>query len=332
MTSPVCVIIPAFNAAETIGDTIRSVLAEPEVGHVVVIDDASHDQTVAAAANADDGTGRLTIHRQPANAGPSSARNRAIAESVLPLLAIVDADDLVMPGRFTRLLATARGNWDFVADNIVFVTPESIAQASSPTGFSPAPPQARRVGLEQFVLGNISHPQRPRAELGFLKPVFRREFIEAHDLSYDPALRLGEDFILYARALLRGARFVVSSDCGYIAVQRSRSLSGSHRTSDLEALLGAACRLRSEAGEAGMSGGMLAILDRHRRSITDKVEVRRLLDDSRQRGRWRAVAAALPNPHQLSRTAHTLRDDRKSKANEPLESYRLLLDPDFFAV
>lgn len=331
MSAPVCVIIPAFNAAETIGDTIRSVLAEPEVGQVLVVDDASSDETCVAAEAAGEGSDRLLIHRQPTNAGPSQARNRAIAESTLPLLSVVDADDLVMPGRYARLLTAARGNWDFVADNIVFVTPDTVDAARQTFPPCDEEQRTRRIGLEQFVLGNISDPLRPRAELGFLKPVFRREFIAAHGLSYDPSLRLGEDFMLYAHALLAGARFVVTSPSGYIAVQRSRSLSGLHGTRDLEALLEAAAALQCKARNSGISGGMLSILERHRRLIADKVEVRRLLDDAKQRGRWRAVAAALPQPTQLTRTARALRRDRTSKNNEPFEGTRLLLDPEFFA-
>jgi succinoglycan biosynthesis protein ExoU len=330
VSAPVCVIIPAFNAAATIGQTIRSVLAEPEVGEVVVVDDASRDATVETARAADDHSGRLVIHRQETNGGPSQARNRAIAESSRPLLAIVDADDMVVPGRFGHLLGTARGNWDFLADNIVFIPEDAIGDATGLAVDQPTECPSRRLGLEQFVLGNIPEPNRPRAELGFLKPVFRREFLEANCLSYDPTLRLGEDFVLYARALLHGARFVVAASCGYIAIQRSHSLSGSHRTADLEALLVASERLDAEARLRGMTGGMLAILERHRAGLRDKVALRRLLDNAREMGRLRALAGALPEPRQLSRSALALRRDRLSAAHEPV-GRRLLLGPDFFS-
>ena len=55
----VCVIIAAKNAEETIGRAVRSALSEPETAEVIVIDDGSDDRTMAEAASADDGTGRL---------------------------------------------------------------------------------------------------------------------------------------------------------------------------------------------------------------------------------------------------------------------------------
>ena len=89
----VCVIIAAKNAQETIGRAVRSALAEPEVAEVVVVDDGSNDRTMAAAAEADDGSKRLDIIRFRVNRGPSAARNHAIAISRAPLISILDADD-----------------------------------------------------------------------------------------------------------------------------------------------------------------------------------------------------------------------------------------------
>lgn len=328
MSGPVAVIVPAYNAASTIAATLRSLLAEADVGEVIVVDDASTDETVAVATAAGEGSARLRILSQPINGGPARARNRAIAETTLPFLAIVDADDLIRPGRFARLLAVRAGAWDFVADNIAFV-PE--AAAMDPTSFAipSGIERHRRIGLEAFVRGNIPDPLRPRGELGFLKPLIRREFIAAAGLTYDERLRLGEDYIFYARALASGARFLVASDCGYIAIQRARSLSGSHRTSDLEELLEADRTLRHDLAEAGFSGSLIGLLDRHIASLEEKVAVRRLLDEAREVGRPRAIGEAMAHPAQLVRSVMALRRDQKS-ANMPQIERRRLLDDGFF--
>ena len=72
-SQPICVIIAAKNASETIDIAIRSALVEPEVGEVVVIDDGSTDTTSDVAHAADDGIGQIRIvfdqqqaHRQGA--------------------------------------------------------------------------------------------------------------------------------------------------------------------------------------------------------------------------------------------------------------------------
>ena len=62
--SRVCVIIAARNAARTIPAAIASALREPEAAEVVVVDDASTDDTAEVARAADDGSGRLKVMRE----------------------------------------------------------------------------------------------------------------------------------------------------------------------------------------------------------------------------------------------------------------------------
>ena len=76
--------------------------------------------------------------------------------------------------------------------------------------------------LVDFVEGNLSQKGAARCELGFLKPVMRRAFLERHGLRYDPQLRLGEDYDLYTRCLMKGARFALSHRVGYRAEVRER--------------------------------------------------------------------------------------------------------------
>ena len=62
-TPSVSVVITAHDAAATIGDAVRSALAEPETAEVIVVDDASRDATVAAAEAAGGNDGRLRVIR-----------------------------------------------------------------------------------------------------------------------------------------------------------------------------------------------------------------------------------------------------------------------------
>ena len=100
----ICVIIAAKDAAATIQRAIRSALREPQVAEVVVVDDGSTDGTAQKSREADDGSGRLKVHRLDRNRGPAFARNHAISNSAAPLIAILDADDFFLKGRFDGLL------------------------------------------------------------------------------------------------------------------------------------------------------------------------------------------------------------------------------------
>lgn len=226
----ICVIIAAFNAEATIAGAIQSALNQPRVSEVVVVDDASHDATSRIAENCSDGSERLKIIRLEFNQGPSMARNLAIAASKAPWIAILDADDRFLPGRFAHLTDSAE--WDMLADNIAIVSAEQVATAmlSEIAGHRICP---RNLNATAFVEGCISRPERYRRELAFLKPVMRRTFLEANGLAYDENMRLAEDYDLYLRALLAGARFRIGPECTYLAIERANSLSAMHSVDDL---------------------------------------------------------------------------------------------------
>lgn len=236
----ICVIIAAYNAQATIGRAVASALAQPEASAVIVIDDASTDDTAAAAHAHDDGSGRLIVERLAVNAGPSHARNHAIAASTAPFIAILDADDVFLPGRLAALLAVP--DWDMIADNIAFVD-EARVDAIDTAAIAAHRTAPRLLSAAGFVEGCISRADRYKGELGFLKPVLSRAFLDKHGLRYADELRLAEDFDLYARALVAGARFRIATTCGYVAVERADSLSTVHGVGDLERFEAAVSRL-----------------------------------------------------------------------------------------
>ncbi|MEP9399395.1 glycosyltransferase family 2 protein [Mesorhizobium sp. KR2-14] len=312
--APVCVVIAAMNASGTIARAVGSALREREVCEVLVVDDGSSDDTAEVSLGADDGTGRLRILRLETNRGPAFARNHAIARSTAPLIAILDADDFFLPGRFKTLLA--QDDWDFAADNIAFIDARHAHAEQQVGAFAPEP---RVLDLAAFIEGNISRRGASRGEIGFLKPVMRRGFLEAHGLHYREELRLGEDYDLYARALLRGARYKVVHACGYGAVVRHNSLSGQHRTLDLKRLY--------EADRAMLASGEVPaharrLLEKHERHIRARYELRRFLDEKKEGGLMRAGLRALTRPTALPAIVGGVAADKLEAFNtkrEPVE-------------
>jgi succinoglycan biosynthesis protein ExoU len=285
------VIIAARNARETIARAVASALAETVVGEVVVVDDGSTDDTAAVARAMDDGSGRLQVLHLPRNLGPAAARNRAIRASTAPYLTVLDADDYWLPGRLQTLLAQMKDH-DFVADDLLRVYEGREDEAPSPL-IGEAMPLPLDLNLGEFALGNVSRRGRSRQELGFLKPLMRRAFLQAHHLTYDETLRLGEDFVLYAQALARGARFRLIPACGYIAVERAASISGSHGAAELAALAKASAALAAEPGLAPKDRAALAA---HRRHVRFKLHFHRVLEARRGRGMAQALGVMIADP------------------------------------
>jgi succinoglycan biosynthesis protein ExoU len=238
-TGSVSVLIAAYNASGTIRQAVASALAEPEVKECIVIDDASGDRTIDEARIGADGSPRLKILSLKENKGPAFARNLALDVCQGAYVCVLDADDFFIRGRLRRLLSQI-GDADFVADDILIV-PEAKATATNiqeHQGFFEQRQEQRHVlDLAAFVSGNIPDPRRPRAELGFLKPLIRRSFLIEHNLRYDEQLRLGEDYALYVEALRAGARFHIVGPCGYVAVERTSSISSHHSSADLQRLV-----------------------------------------------------------------------------------------------
>ncbi len=91
----VSVIVPARDAAATLGRTLDALAAQDldEPFEVIVVDDGSRDDTAAIAERHP----RATLIRQP-HTGPAAARNRGAAASRGALLAFTDADCEPQPG------------------------------------------------------------------------------------------------------------------------------------------------------------------------------------------------------------------------------------------
>lgn len=234
MVSSSAVIIPVHNGAAFIENAVLDALAQTCKPDVIVVDDASSDDTAAIARRAGKGSSRLRLLQAAENIGPAAARNLALDQTEADWIGLLDADDRMAPDRLERLVAIAEARgWDMAADDILRIRqggrPDDAYRHWRDEDFGELVLDAAR-----FIRENNFHHCGHGRELGFLKPVFRRRLLVDHDLRYNPDMRLGEDFDLYLRALLCGARFGLVDPLGYTALDRDGSLSKRHAASALE--------------------------------------------------------------------------------------------------
>jgi glycosyltransferase involved in cell wall biosynthesis len=98
------VVVPAYNAAGTLDETLRSVRAQTHRAlEIIVVDDGSLDDTAAIAQRHAAEDERVLVLRQ-ANAGVAAARNVGWQTSQADLIAFIDADDLWAPTKIERQL------------------------------------------------------------------------------------------------------------------------------------------------------------------------------------------------------------------------------------
>ncbi len=146
MTDSVTVVIPTRNRSDLLRTTLQSVLSQRDVHlHVIVIDEASTDDTGAVTMRFGDPRVRIVRHGSPV--GVSAARNRGISEAVTDWVAFCDDDDVWSPDKLRLQLAAARSAgraWAYTG--CVHVNDALIAQMGAP----PLQPDAMSTALRRY--------------------------------------------------------------------------------------------------------------------------------------------------------------------------------------
>lgn len=107
----VCWLIPVRDGARWLGQAVQSALADSGADdEVVVVDDGSVDHPEAVLPD----DARVRLFRQPP-LGIVAALERGRREAKAPLLARLDCDDLVLPGRLAAQFAYLEAHPDVVA-------------------------------------------------------------------------------------------------------------------------------------------------------------------------------------------------------------------------
>lgn len=192
----VTVSMPAYNHGRFIRQALESVLSQEGIDlEVVVVDDASTDDTAAAVGAIDDPRVRLVRHA--VNRGPAACHNVVLALAAAPVVAHVDADDVLLPGALRRLVDAVTADPQVAMAHCHFVDIDAhgrlhrraLRQRVAAFEANRRPPIDYRTRLPTSA-GIINHLRTYRAdvlrELGGFDERLR------HGIDYDMALRLLE--------------------------------------------------------------------------------------------------------------------------------------------
>ena len=103
----VSTIIPAYNAERTIAQAVDSALSQEFEGQeVVVVNDGSTDSTAAILEKYGN---QIQVVTQ-SNGGLSAARNAGVRRSTSKYLALLDADDIWLPGKLKMMVSALERN------------------------------------------------------------------------------------------------------------------------------------------------------------------------------------------------------------------------------
>jgi glycosyltransferase involved in cell wall biosynthesis len=193
----VSIVIPAYNVAPYIAETLDSVFAQTYRNYeVIVVNDGSPDteefeQAIAPYLN------HISYLKQE-NLGASVARNTGVQAARGEFVAFLDADDLWLPNYLDAQMKfiRARGADLVCGDANMFGEPETEGQSYMTLLMNDAP-ASDDVSFLQLV-----EASRCLITSGI---VARREQLLDAGL-FDPALRTAQDFDMWLRLALKGAR------------------------------------------------------------------------------------------------------------------------------
>jgi glycosyltransferase involved in cell wall biosynthesis len=214
------VVIPTYEAIDTVAATVRSVLAQTfEDFELVVVDDGSRDGTPELVEATAAGDPRLRLHRQ-ANEGTAGARNTGVGLARGRRVSLLDNDDLWLPGFLAAVDAVFAAHPDVgLAYTDVWILDEATGRIHRRSGLEHYDPVAAYLPGPEFLSGLL--------RINFITActaTLRRETL-AQVGGFDPTIRGSDDYDLWLRVAAAGYAAVRPE--GRLALLRDRPRSQS---------------------------------------------------------------------------------------------------------
>ncbi len=147
MNELVSIIMPSYNTAKFISETIYSVLTQTYTNwELIIVDDCSTDNTdeVVKSFLSDD---RIKYIKNEKNSGAAFSRNRALCEAKGKWIAFLDSDDLWLPEKLEKQIAFMEKNdYRFSYTNYIEIDETANPNGRSVTG----PKKVTRHGMYNY--------------------------------------------------------------------------------------------------------------------------------------------------------------------------------------
>lgn len=194
----VSVVVPVFNAAPYLRESIDSVLGQdyPAI-ELILVDDGSDDGSVEILRSYGN---RVRLIDQP-RAGPAAARNRGVRAARADYIAFQDADDVWMPGKLRAQMRFMQMHPEFhiVFGQFAFWNPDPEGAYPDPFRFIDQPDAWE---VKQPLSGCLYADELLDSCIAMITPVVRREVFDVLG-GFDEQLLGGSDYDFWLRATHR---------------------------------------------------------------------------------------------------------------------------------
>lgn len=187
----ITVVMPVYNAADTVGRAIRSVMEQDFRDFLlVVVDDGSTDASPSVISRLQEEMPGFLVLTQPRNMGYTAALYRGIQACPSDYYTFCDADDTMLPGALSALVAASRNEADMVIAPYILKKGEKTAVCRPRPGISSL--NDMPVDTTHFALWN---------------KLLRGELLRQHAMPYQ-GIECWGDLGVTARVMAKGSRFV----------------------------------------------------------------------------------------------------------------------------
>jgi len=238
MNKVIDVILPLFNAEDTIADALESLRGQSyPAWECIIINDGSTDKTLEILSDFKRRDSRFKIIRIP-HSGIVKALNTGLEISSAPYIARMDADDISLPERFAKQIDFLQKNPEI---DVVSCLVEHNPIHENQKGFAHYVDWTNQIitpqdhFINRFVESPIVHPT----------VMFRKELIEnfggysqnnvTEISNFDNAKNCPEDYELWLRWMQKGVSFAKIPEKLFHWTDRTDRLSRTHKFYSTEA-------------------------------------------------------------------------------------------------
>lgn len=187
------VIIPVFNKAETIQDSINSILAQTyKKFEIIIVDDGSTDNLKEKLLDFK----MIKVIRQK-NSGVSVARNYGIKEATGDYICFLDADDIWYSNHLEVLHELIKKYSEFnfyVTSHVLSINNKNYHSSD----------KLKKINKDDFVCYNLFELLNKNSDgiVNTNSVCIKKSFIDSHQLYFEPNKKIGEDTDMWYRICL----------------------------------------------------------------------------------------------------------------------------------
>ena len=221
----ISIIVPIYNIEKYLARSIESLIGQtyPHL-EIILVNDGSKDQSLSICQEYAKKDKRIVIIDK-VNEGVSIARNTGIEAATGKYIGFIDPDDWVEPDMYEKLYNQLK-KWDAPVSLCNYF--KDSKKRSSPKTFAFKDEVLRGEEVTQKLVNNmVGMPDLMPTNVVIMgcvwRGLFKKEFLDAHELRFSPGLTIMEDLVFMVQTLLKCECVAIEQGAYYHYVQNPSS-------------------------------------------------------------------------------------------------------------